>query len=471
MRISDFGFRISDFGFRISVTYYVLRFTTSRILMRMERRMKMLPKFRLWAGKPSMLFCGVLVLTLLAHLMLALPASTSFAAAPTQSSSDPLSPEPTDATCPAGGQCFTDVPSGNTFYEFINRIYRQDLVSGFPCGGPGEPCDAENRPYYRPAAVVSRQQMAKFIDNSRRLPQIRLNEASSAPLIYARNPMTTAVYAESGAWWSVYGLVTSTTGGIGVKGEMGGPYGGIGVFGVANGTGDGVRGESEGGDGVSGYSATARGVEGISTGGTGVYGASEDGTGVFGRAVSSDNAVAAIWGDANAPAWAGMFEGNVQVTGNLSKGGGSFKIDHPLDPADKYLYHSFVESPDMMNIYNGNVTTDAGGQAVVALPDWFEALNTDFRYQLTTVGQHADAWIAAEIVDNAFTIETDKPFVKVSWQVTGVRQDPYANAHRIPVEEDKPAGEQGKYLHPEEWGRPESLGIHYEEQQRIGIRD
>ena len=40
-----------------------------------------------------------------------------------------------------------------------------------------------------------------------------------------------------------------------------------------------------------------------------------------------------------------------------------FVIDHPLDPANKYLYHASVESPDVMNIYNGNVVTDANGRA------------------------------------------------------------------------------------------------------------
>jgi len=44
---------------------------------------------------------------------------------------------------------------------------------------------------------------------------------------------------------------------------------------------------------------------------------------------------------------AGYFSGNVQITGTISKGGGSFKIDHPLDPENKYLYHSFIESPDI----------------------------------------------------------------------------------------------------------------------------
>src|SRR5271156_1946831 len=150
--------------------------------------------------------------------------------------------------------------------------------------------------------------------------------------------------------------------------------------------------------------------------------------------------------------YAGEFGGDVYVQGTLSKSSGSFKIDHPLDPANKYLYHSFVESPNMMNIYNGNITTDGSGTAVVTMPAWFEALNTDFRYQLTTIGQPAQAWIAAEIANGSFTIKTSKPGVKVSWQVTGIRQDAWAKAHRIPVEVDKAQQDQGHYLHPELFG-------------------
>ena len=141
--------------------------------------------------------------------------------------------------------------------------------------------------------------------------------------------------------------------------------------------------------------------------------------------------------------------GDVTVSGTLFKGAGSFKIDDPVDPANKYLYHSFVESPDMMNIYNGNVTTDKHGLATVILPQYFSALNRDFRYQLTVVGQFAQAIIARKVTDNRFVIRTNKPLVEVSWQVTGIRQDAYADAHRIPVEEDKPPQEQGHYLHPE----------------------
>ena len=105
------------------------------------------------------------------------------------------------------------------------------------------------------------------------------------------------------------------------------------------------------------------------------------------------------------------------------------------------------------NVYDGTVVTDSEGHATVALPDWFEALNSDFRYQLTVIGQFAHAIVASEIHNNSFTIATDKPGVKVSWQVTGIRQDAWAKAHRIPVEEDRPKTEQGRYLHPELFGR------------------
>ena len=159
-----------------------------------------------------------------------------------------------------------------------------------------------------------------------------------------------------------------------------------------------------------------------------------------------------VRGFAGTGTWAGLFEGNVNVTGSLSKGGGSFKIDHPLDPENQYLFHSFVESPDMMNVYNGNVVTDHTGHAVVELPDYFEALNTDFRYQLTVIGIFAQAIVAEEIEGNVFVIATDQPDVKVSWQVTGIRDDAWARANRIEVEVPKPEQERGQYLHPEAFG-------------------
>jgi hypothetical protein len=151
----------------------------------------------------------------------------------------------------------------------------------------------------------------------------------------------------------------------------------------------------------------------------------------------------------------------VHVNGTLSKAAGSFKIDHPLDPENKYLYHSFVESPDMKNVYDGVVNTDGDGLATVTMPDWFEALNRDFRYQLTVLGD--GAWARARVFrkmkDGAFVIQTDLPAIEVSWQVTGIRKDPYAERHRIPVEEDKPDDERGSYLQPEAWGRPRESGL------------
>ena len=149
------------------------------------------------------------------------------------------------------------------------------------------------------------------------------------------------------------------------------------------------------------------------------------------------------------------------MTGSLSKGGGSFRIDHPLDPANKYLSHSFVESPDMMHVYNGNITTDADGYATVTLPDYFETLNRGFRYQLTAIGEFAQAIIAEKIQGGQFVIRTDKPEVEVSWQITGIRQDKWANENRIVVEEDKAVKERGFYLHPELHGRPVTRGIEW----------
>lgn len=157
--------------------------------------------------------------------------------------------------------------------------------------------------------------------------------------------------------------------------------------------------------------------------------------------------------------YAGYFAGNVSVTGNLTKGSGTFKIDHPQDPENKFLYHSFVESPDMKNIYDGVITTDANGEATVEMPAYFEALNKDFRYQLTGIGQFAQAIVADEINHNRFKIKTDKPNVKVSWQVTGIRKDAYAEANRVVVEVEKQGEEKGKYLHPEVFGKDKMQGI------------
>jgi len=213
--------------------------------------------------------------------------------------------------------------------------------------------------------------------------------------------------------------------------------------------------------GVSGISNDGFGVIGISQTSTGVSGNSSNADGVRGVSGGTDPTFAAIRGLAGNGALAGRFTGDVAVSGMLSKGGGSFKIDHPLDPENKYLLHSFVESPDMMNIYNGNVTTNENGEAVVTLPDYFEALNTEFRYQLTVIGQFAQAIIAEKISGNRFAIRTSAPNVEVSWQVTGVRQDAFAKKNRIKVEVEKTPSERGLYLHPDAFDQPENRGVEW----------
>jgi hypothetical protein len=263
------------------------------------------------------------------------------------------------------------------------------------------------------------------------------------------------------------GTGTSGYGGASAGTPSAPAFGGDGVY-ALGGTGTGEY--DVGGPGVSAYGGPANGIHGYGgdgidgTGGNGSYlgGAGVTATGGNGSGYGGDGIVAVP--GSGLDAYAGYFEGDVTVTGTLSKPGGSFKIDHPLDPANKYLYHSFVESPDMMNIYNGNVVTDGGGAAIVTMPSWFEALNTDFRYQLTAIGQPAQAWVAAEIANRSFIVKTSKPGVKVSWQVTGIRQDAWANAHRIQVEVDKAPRDQGHYIHPELFGHegePSIADIHH----------
>src|SRR5262249_18462889 len=96
------------------------------------------------------------------------------------------------------------------------------------------------------------------------------------------------------------------------------------------------------------------------------------------------------------------------------------------------------------------------GSATVAMPEWFEALNRDFRYQLTCIGGFAPVYVADEVHHNRFKIAGGRAGLKVSWQVTGIRHDAYADAHRIPVEKHKSFAERGRYPHPELFPRPAS---------------
>ncbi|MFL6379847.1 MAG: hypothetical protein ACJ72S_00980 [Nitrososphaeraceae archaeon] len=139
----------------------------------------------------------------------------------------------------------------------------------------------------------------------------------------------------------------------------------------------------------------------------------------------------------------------------------------------------------MKNVYDGVVALDHKGKAEIDLPDWFGILNKDFRYQLTAIGSPGpNLYIAEEISDMATTTNTkysskrsssnknknnNSRFkiaggasgMKVSWQVTGIRRDPWANANRIQLEEDKPDKERGYYLHPDLYAQPEEKGINH----------
>ena len=286
--------------------------------------------------------------------------------------------------------------------------------------------------------------------------------------------------------WGVNSTTSASTWSYGVRGDSYSALG-RGVYGWAGaGSGEtiGVRGYSASSDGygvygisdnygVFGYTqdnAYGVGVVGVKPGHSvegfgsgwspGVYGGG--GLGIAG--ITSVDGGAGVYGEdsSSAGGYAGYFWGDVYVSGTLSKGGGGFKIDHPLDPEGQYLYHSFVESPDMMNVYNGNVVLDASGAAWVGLPDYFQAVNRDFRYQLTPIGAAMPGlYIAEEVSGNRFKIAGGKAGGKVSWQVTGIRHDPYAEANRIPVEVDKPAEEKGTYLHPEVYGQPKTMAPDY----------
>ncbi len=191
-----------------------------------------------------------------------------------------------------------------------------------------------------------------------------------------------------------------------------------------------------------------RGVYGYASGGTGnnygVYGVADgDGNnyGVYGKALGVFSS------------YAGFFVGDVHITGTLTGGGAAAsKIDHPLDPAEMYLTQPYVASSEMMSVLNGNVMLDAGGEAWVELPDWFEAVAGDFRYQLTCIGGFAPVYVAEKISGNRFLIAGGEFGMEVSWQVAGVRQDRYAEEHGIVVEEQKTGDAIGKYVHPELYG-------------------
>ncbi len=277
------------------------------------------------------------------------------------------------------------------------------------------------------------------------------------------------VYGQGGAGPAPGVLGTSTTG-TGILGTSGDAEFATGVAGV---TPSGIGGDFRAGAQVSepvgivgpigvrasatvpvGGSPTRQGmaVLATSTGGTAVLATSSGGGtavlatstgGSAGIFENSGGAAAAIEASTEGTGPAALFIGDVRVTGTLTAGAKNFVVDHPLDPANKYLAHTSVESCEQASVYSGNIVLDDHGEAGVNLPAWVEALCEDFRYQLTGVGGSAPVYIADEVADNQFRIAGGPAGMKVSWQLTGIRKDAWAKAHPLVVEQDKPEGEKG----------------------------
>lgn len=273
---------------------------------------------------------------------------------------------------------------------------------------------------------------------------------------------------------AIKGYVTASgnTGNAGIYGQSSGSNGN-GVIGDCD-NGNlalGVWGRSSSGWGVQGGRAsgsTANGVRGWSSFGSGSYAGYFTNTGSHGNGVrgecNSGSTAAGVWGYSSS-GYAGYFSGggSVRVNGNQTvTGSKSFEIDHPFDPENKVLLHSCVESNQQLNFYSGNVVTDSLGNAEVSLPDYFQAINIDYKYQLTVIGQFAQAIVSEKIQSNQFKIKTDKPNVEVSWMVIGVRNDPWCQDHPFITEKDKIEGEKGYYLYPQGYGLPREMSIDYQ---------
>ena len=242
------------------------------------------------------------------------------------------------------------------------------------------------------------------------------------------------------------------TGGSGVAATGGGGFLNVGGTGVEATGGNSLSGEG-------GIGMFARGGNSLSGfGGTGLFATGGNGF---------PNGLAAVFGggvhvDGNLEVIGPAGGGNLTVTGNLDvQGTKNFKIDHPLDPENKYLLHAAIESSEVLNVYSGNIVTNAKGEAVVTLPEWFDDLNSDLRYQLTVIGTFAQAIVAEKVKQNRFTIKTNAPNVEVSWQVTGVRSDAMMRKHPFKAEASKPERERGSYLAPELFGKSEERGVEW----------
>ena len=293
---------------------------------------------------------------------------------------------------------------------------------------------------------------------------------------------------------------TASTGGVGVFGfataNSGTTYGGYfqaqsnagrAVFGWATAS----SGQAYGGNFQS-ESNSGRGVYGVATSSTGttygVYGASTspDGRGVFGNVNAGFGSGNGVRGENNSPDGRGVL-GYASATNGLNYGGrfqsdspsgyglycvGSFgasgskafRIDHPSDPENKYLLHYSTESPVPQNFYVGNVVTDSSGYAWVELPEYFQEINTNFKYQLTVISdgkEFVQTMVSQKIQGRRFQVRTSAPNTEVSWRVDADRNDLYIRNRRPMDVVEKEGLERGKYQHPELYGKGPEQGMEY----------
>ncbi len=279
--------------------------------------------------------------------------------------------------------------------------------------------------------------------------------------IWSETNRTVGIYSEtSGAGWLESGAVVGKCTAIdnwdacGVYGDAS-ESDGYGTGGSFWGGNTGVEGRVMSSDAGSVYGVFGQAGAGNSSASTGVYGiANGSGTnyGVYGTA------------DYGTADWAGYFDGDVHSTGAITSAKSGFEIDHPSDPENAYLRHAYVASPEMKTVTDGTALLDAEGRAVIEMPDWFEALNMDARYQLTAIGAAApNLHIESELSGGEFTIAGGEPGMKVCWLVTGVRRDRAALADPLTVEAEKPFAERGKYVSPAAFGASDDMGIGHRE--------
>jgi len=257
-----------------------------------------------------------------------------------------------------------------------------------------------------------------------------------------------------------------------LEGSVPGPGGTTGavVWGINTIGAAGVRGaagtsSSAPGIGVAGTSRTVTDLSAI-TRQTGVVGISDHplGTGVYGQANAANSQATGLWGQSthgvavygsSSNGYAAFWNGAVGQNGPATMAAAAVRVDHPADPAERYLELPLAASGERTVTLDGAVHLDGAGAAEVRLPAWFARVTENHRYQLTAIGAAAPSLhIARELEGDTFAVAGGVPGQKVSWQITGSRRDPWAVAHPSTPEPAKPAEERGSLLHPELYGRP-----------------